>query len=138
MFVQMRVCVHANCIEPHALCVTECPTSDAVCLCLRLGAHSGDTFTVSSCVLARECAAALNAKKLIWITDGHRLVHRRTRELLQTIRLRDAEELINTHAGSIDCTCRGRERTEHHPICPSMKSTRRVTTRRKCTTLFMH
>jgi len=56
-------------------------------------AASGRTYGVVSSSLATAVAAQLKASKLIWITNGHRLVNLRG-ELVQSLRLSDARKLV--------------------------------------------
>lgn len=55
------------------------------------------TFNVVSEHLATEAAAALQANKLIFITEGQTLVDTRTGHVIQNIRLKDAKALLEYH-----------------------------------------
>jgi hypothetical protein len=55
------------------------------------------TFNVVSEHLATETAAALQANKLIFITEGQTLVDTRTGHVIQNIRLKDAKALLEYH-----------------------------------------
>ena len=57
-------------------------------------AASGEAYTVLSESLAAECAAALGARKLLWVTDGHSFISDETGDLVQCMRLSDANALL--------------------------------------------
>lgn len=58
---------------------------------------SGQVFNVVSEHLASECASALSASKLIFITEGQTLVDTRSNSVIQSMRLRDAKALLGHH-----------------------------------------
>jgi len=69
---------------------------------------SGESYYVSSESLACECAAQLSARKLLWVTDGHSLVHEETGEQVQGMRLSDAVALMEHYGlGRDDCESDG-------------------------------
>ena len=57
---------------------------------------SGEVFNVPSESLAAECAARLQAAKLIYMTDGEFIVDDRTGKNVQSLRLSQAVSLLNT------------------------------------------
>lgn len=74
--------------------MTKTLASGDVVLLTSLGyAASGQTYSVPSASLATAVASQLGASKLIWITDGQRLVNPRG-ELVQSMRLSDARGLV--------------------------------------------
>jgi amino-acid N-acetyltransferase len=61
-------------------------------------APSGEAYTVLSESLAAETAAALGASKLLWVTDGHSFISDETGDLVQCMRLSDANALLEHYA----------------------------------------
>ena len=57
---------------------------------------SGEVFNVPSESLAAECAARLQAAKIIYMTDGEQIVDDRTGKNVQSLRLSQAVSLLNT------------------------------------------
>jgi len=61
-------------------------------------ASSGEALSVQSESLAAETAAALGARKLLYVTDGHSFISDDTGDLVQCMRLSDARNLLDHHA----------------------------------------
>ena len=58
---------------------------------------SGEVFNVPSDSLAAECAAKLNAAKIIYMTDGERMVDTRSGKEVQSLRLAQAVSLLDSY-----------------------------------------
>jgi len=61
---------------------------------------SGEVFLVDTERLASETAAQLKAEKLIYVSEGQRIIDRSTNKSVQTLRLREARKIISFFSNS--------------------------------------